>query len=204
MGTFTTLAVCFILATLCWTIYLLQEVREGRARYLMIMVGLVALFHGLRLLTASGVEELQVVAAYSGAVDLMVATLTFAALVVLRAETTRHLATRLQLRLSQAMEPPAPEPGEKAIAEVVSPKRVSPEEKKARSEVALDQLIQSSSIAIVALDKRGEVCSCNSAAEELYGAGKNGLLGKPLPQLKAPLDSAERGSRDLRAAEAHS
>jgi PAS domain-containing protein len=201
MNPFTSVAVCFILATLGWTIFLLPEVREGRARFLFSAVGLVAVFHGLRLLTSSGMKELEIVAAYQGAVDLLVATFTFVAVLILRAETVRHRITRVQLRLSQAMEPPTPLRDGKTVSQVLDSKKAHQERDSALPpQVALHQLMHASPMAIVSFDQSGNVCDCNAAAERLYGVDSGTLLGKPLPPSSPP---ALRPDHKLRAAEAH-
>jgi len=199
MSTFSTLAICFILITIGWTIMLLPTIRESRARFLVIMVGLVAGFHGLRLLTGEGMAELPVVQAYHGVVDLVVASLTYLALVILHAETSYHQATRVRLRLSQAAEAPAPHSREQAVSEVLELKDPS----HLPDEVKLDRLMQASPVAIVALDEHGRVCSCNASAETLFQVRPGDLLGRPLPSIEP---AAGRGGEpgNLNPAEANS
>ncbi len=207
MGKFDSATICFILVTLCWTIVLLQRVREGRARFLIAMVGLVSMFHGLRLLTANGLGALETVARYGGVVDLLVAILMLVALVIVHSEASRHRVTMVQLRLAQANERPVRAldgkmsslllDAKSAETAIGNPVNVPPEK-------LLDSLIQASPVAIVALDESGLVCTCNEAAEKLYSRDHDSLLGKPLPDLRKQAQRKKGEQGGFRPAEAHS
>lgn len=189
MSTLESLAVCLILLTLCWTVVLLQTFRESRARFLMGMVGLVAIFHGVRLLTDSGIGEFSAVAPYEGVVDLVVALLTFAALLIVNTEATSHRTTRVCLRLAQAMEPPVPVVNKSAVSRVfenASPRaRAEGAPKRSPEEAALERLMDSAPVALVAFDASGRVCLSNAAADTLFGVNRGQLVGMSLPGLPA-------------------
>ena len=205
MGTFESASLCFILVTLCGTLVLLQRIKERRIRSLIGMVGLVSMFHGLRLLTARGLEGLEAVAAYSGVADFFVAVLTLVALLVLHGEATRHRLTQLQLRLSQANEPPIPLPDGRVASVVFDPNQTHGPDglvTQVPPEIVLERVIQESPVAIVAFDENGRVSACNHTVEELYGAGERELLGKTLPALDNKRKLRRQRRRGLRPAEA--
>jgi PAS domain-containing protein len=207
MGTMVSASICFVLVTLCGTIVLLQRIKDGRSRFLIGMVGLVAMFHGIRLLTSQGVKGLEAVALYSSVADFLVAVLTFIALLILHGEAIRHRLTRVQLRLSEANEQTVPIPNPKSVSAILDPNRVhSPDGISGQlpPEMVLDKFIQESPVAMVAFDENGDVCTCNRAAEELYGVGTHELLGKQLPALQNKPRSAGTKGQRLRPAEAHS
>ncbi len=207
MSTLCALAVGFILVTICWTVILLQEIKDRRSRFLVGMVGIISVFHGLRLLTDPGLAGFEGAREYGHLVDLLVAILVFVALLILNNETARHRVTQVKLRLSEAMEPPAPVLDKKAISQVFARRQAAKDPVDGgseRPEAVLDRLIQRSPIAIVALDDQGRVCTCNRAAEELYGVNERALLGQPLPPVPAKDESGEKATQRLRAAEAHS
>ncbi len=204
--TLNALTVGFNLVTICWTARLLQDIHDQRARFLVGMVGIMAIFHGLRLLSDPDLSGLPAPAAYGILVDLLVAILVFAALLILNAETERHRATQMQLRLSRAAEPAIPSGGQRVVSKVLDASQPAehagiPRE---RPEVMLDRLIQASSVAIVALDSKGCVCTCNRAAEQLFHVEQKGLLGQPLHRPKSDAHTRDEPESGLQTAEAHS
>lgn len=190
MTAFSSIALCLALVTICWTVVLLQKTSENRARFLIGMVGLVAVFLSLRLLQEYGIWSLAGIAPSSGVVDLLVAVVYFAALILLNGETTRHRATKVCLRLSEANEQPRqayPDPsvtqmlgrtGENSAA-AAGTLSATPE-----TELRLESLIRHSPQPVIVLDDAGRVKLCNEAAaricnyqpEQMKGVCLRGLM----------------------------
>jgi len=106
MNLIVSLTICFVLVTVGWILALLPTVSEHRARFLFGIIGFASVFLGLRVLGETGMLTLPVSDVNVALADLVVAALYLASLLFLRSETTSHQIARVQLRLSQAAEPP--------------------------------------------------------------------------------------------------
>ena len=192
MNLIVSLTICFVLVTVGWILALLPTVSEHRARFLFGIIGFASVFLGLRVLGETGMLTLPVSDVNVALADLVVAALYLASLLFLRSETTSHQIARVQLRLSQAAEPPVAQLDKGAVSRILAGMQEGEADQSgstspgAVEERMLGRLIQASPVAIIGLDETGKVCLSNRAAQDLFRRSAAQLHGKPLPTLKVP------------------
>lgn len=173
------LALLICLATIFWCILLSRRQRNGLDKILTGLLGLIAVYHGLRILTDSGLAALAHFPSMQAWVDVIGACLYFMAALILKSSSSDRAATKLHLRLAEADEK-APDLAAAIIAAV--PELGHP-------------LVESCPLAMIAIDPHGTVTHCNAAAEGLIGWTRQELVGHELPfDPKGPLQSKNGNS----------
>jgi hypothetical protein len=158
-------ALLLCLATILWCILLLRRQRHSLDKVLTGLLGLIATYEALRILKDSGFAMFAHFHMLEGWVDFISACLYLLAALILKTSSVDHAATKVHLRLVEAGEKPADLPS--AISAAV-PELGHP-------------LVDSSPLAIFAIDPHGTVTYCNLAAELLTGWTRSELVGHHLP-----------------------
>ncbi len=159
------IALCVSLATILWCILLARRQRNGLDKILTGLLGLIAIYEALRILKDSGTLMFPVLRKLDGFADLIIASLSLIAALVLRISSIDRAATKAQLRLVEANEKPV-ELGKGATAAVPELKHM---------------LFDACPLATFAVDLHGAVTYWNAAAEALTGRTRDEVLGHPLP-----------------------
>ena len=180
MNALPSIAVVLVLVALCWAIVLLQKVTRDHSRFLVGMIGLMATFHGLRQLKYMNVAPPEMAEIGGQVADVLVAILLFIALVILDGEVASHQSAKIQLRLSQALEPPAPAFNGTVLAQAVGAPVPEPPVAGLPQDHTLRRLIDGAPVAIVGLDQERRVIMTNAAAAKLFGLDREELIGKNL------------------------
>jgi PAS domain-containing protein len=159
------LALFICLATILWCIFLTRRQRNGLDKMLTGLLGLIAVYESFRILKDSGFVAFARFRRIEGWVDLISACLYLLAALILKTSSTDRAATKVHLRLAEADERRV-DMGSAVIAawlELGHP------------------LVDSSPLAIFAIDPHGIVTYWNVAAESLFGWTRNELVGRELP-----------------------
>jgi PAS domain-containing protein len=159
------LALLVCLATILWCILLTRRQRNGLDKMLTGLLGLIAVYEALRIMKDSGLVAFARFRTMEGLVDLISACLYLLAALILKTSSVDREATKVHLRLVEADEKPA-DLSSAVIAAV--PELGHP-------------LVDSSPLAIFAIDAKSIVTHLNPAAENLLGWTRNDLLGHELP-----------------------
>jgi hypothetical protein len=159
------LALLICLATILWCILLTRRQRNGLDKILTGLLGLIAIYDALRILKDSGFNAFTHFRNMEAWVDLIGACLFLVAALILKTSSIDRAATRVHLRLVEADEKPADLANAvmAAVPELGHP------------------LVDSSPLAIFAIDAQGTVIYWNPAAENMIGWTRNELLGHDLP-----------------------
>ena len=157
------LLICIV--TILWCILLVRRQRNRLDQGLTGLLGLIAIYESLRILKDSGFGALAEFHRLDGWVDFVSACLYLVAAVILKTSSVDRSATEVHLRLVEADEKSADLSGG-IIATV--PELGHP-------------LVDSSPLAIFAVDAHGAVTYCNPAAEMLTGWTRTELVGHELP-----------------------
>ena len=161
----TALALLICLATILWCILLTRRQRHGLDKVLTGLLGLIAVYNALRILKDSGLAAFARFRSVEGWVDLTSACLYLVAALILKTSSSDRAATKVHLRLVEADEKPVDLTSAvmAAVPELGHP------------------LLDSSPLAIFAIDAHGVVTHWNAAAESLIGWTRAELLGHELP-----------------------
>jgi PAS domain-containing protein len=159
------LAFLICLATILWCILLLRRQRNGLDKILTGLLGLIAIYEALRILKDSGFEAFAQFRTLEGWVDLISACLYLVAALILKTSSIDRAATKVHLRLVEANEKPV-DLSSAVIAAM--PEFGHP-------------LVDSSPLAIFAVDAHGMVTYWNPAAENMIGWTRSELVGHELP-----------------------
>jgi PAS fold len=159
------LSLLICIATILWCILLTRRQRNGLDKVLTGLLGLIAIYESLRILKDSGFSALARFRTLDTWVDLISACLYLLAALILKTSSVDRSATRVHLRLVEADEKPK-DLANSAIA--VVPELGHP-------------LVDSSPLAMFAIDQHGAVTYCNPAAEMLAGWTRSELVGHELP-----------------------
>jgi hypothetical protein len=159
------LALLICLATILWCILLTRRQRNGLDKILTGLLGLIAIYDSLRILKDSGLAAFVRFRTMEGWVDLISACLYLVAALILKTSSIDRAATKVHLRLVEADEKPMDLTG---VVTAAMPELGHP-------------LVDSSPLAIFALDAHGIVTYWNAAAERLIGWTRNELVGHELP-----------------------
>jgi PAS domain-containing protein len=159
------LALLICLATILWCILLTRRQRNGLDKILTSFLGLIAIYEALRILRDSGFANLDRFRAIEGWVDLISSCLFLVAAFILKTSSSDRAATQVHLRLVEADEKHV-DVSSAVIAAV--PELANP-------------LVDSSALAIFAIDPQGVVTYWNPAAESMLGWTRNELVGHELP-----------------------
>jgi PAS domain-containing protein len=159
------LALLICLATILWCILLTRRQRNGLDRVLTGVLGLIAIYESLRILKDSGVAIFTHFRMLEGWVDFISACLYLLAALILKTSSLDRAASKVHLRLMEAGEKPM-DLANAAIAAM--PELGHP-------------LVDSSPLAMFAIDPHGTVTYCNPAAETLTGWTRSDLVGHQLP-----------------------
>ncbi len=192
MNSLPSISILFVLVALCWAIVLLQKVTRDHSRFLVGMIGLMATFHGLRQLKYLHLAPPEMLKISDQVADVLVAVLLFVALVILDGEVASHQSTKIQLRLSQALEPPAPAFDEKALAHAIGGPGQEASAPESPQGNTVRRLIDGAPVAIVGLNQERRVILTNAAAARLFGVEQNQLIGKDLAALTAAVPPAKQ------------
>jgi PAS domain-containing protein len=159
------LALLVSLATILWCILLTRRQRNGLDKVLTGLLGLIAIYEALRILKNTGFAVFARFRSMEGWVDLISACLYLVAAFILKTSSIDRAATRVHLRLVEAGEKHADLSNAvmAAVPELGHP------------------LVDSSPLAIFAIDAQGAVIYWNPAAENLIGWTRNDLVGHDLP-----------------------
>jgi PAS domain-containing protein len=150
------IALILALATLAMCLRLLRRQRTSTDRYLMGLVGLIAIYQGLNILRNAGVYSLaHQLQGVSGAVDLALAGMTLVSILILRMAARDRLNTKLQLRVAEATRtPPRPAGG---------------------------RLGERSAVAVLGVNADGRINLWHRSSEDFFGWRKEEVLGTRLP-----------------------
>lgn len=160
---FSGLALAMTLGTLFWCLRLVRRQPTKTDRYLMGLLGLIAMYQGLHIVQNAGFWSLgQKMQNISGAVDMTVAALYLTSTLFLHMSSRERHNTRIQLRVVEANQP-APRP--------TKPLPVATER---------------SALAVFGIDPTGEVNLWHNSAEDFFGWRRDEVLGSKLP-FKEPL-----------------
>jgi PAS domain-containing protein len=159
------LALLICLATILWCILLTRRQRSGLDKRLTGLLGLIATYEALRILKDSGLVTFPRFQTMEGWVDLISACLYLLAAVIMKTSSIDRATTKVHLRLVEA--------DEKLVDLSSAVMAAVPE--------LGHPLLESSPLAIFAVDTQGVVTYCNPAAEILLGWTRQELLGHPLP-----------------------
>jgi hypothetical protein len=166
------LALLICIATILWCILLTRRQPNGLDKVLTGLLGLIAIYESLRILKDSGFAAFSRFHVLDGWVDFISACLYLVAALILKTSSVDRSATRVHMRLMEADEKPA-ELGGAAMAAM--PELGHP-------------LMESSPLAIFAIDQHGAVTYWNPAAETLTGWTRSDMVGHDLPfDPKGPL-----------------
>lgn len=167
------LSLLICIATILWCILLARRQRTGLDKALTGLLGLIATYESLRILKDSGLAAFTRFHFLAGWVDFISACLYLVAALILKTSSVDRSATRVHLRLVEADEKPM----ELSHAMAAVPELGHP-------------LVDSSPLAIFAIDPHGAVTYCNPAAELLAGWTRIELVGHQLPfEPAGPLQS---------------
>ena len=152
------LALVLTIATLFWCLRLLRWQHSKKDRYLMALLGLIATYQGLQILSKAGFWAMpQKIEGFGAAVDMTIAGLYFIATLILQfASADRHNA-QLQLRVAEANQSPA------------HPMRPLP------------PMPERTALAVFGVDSRGDINLWHSSAEDFFGWRKDDVVGTRLP-----------------------
>jgi hypothetical protein len=159
------LALLICLATILWCILLTRRQRSGLDKAMTGLLGLIAIYESLRILKDSGFATFAHFHMLEGWVDFVSACLYMIAALILKTSSVDRAATRVHLRLVEAGEKPMDlsNAAMVAVSEMGHP------------------LVDSSPLAMLAINAHGAVTYCNPAAETLTGWTRGELVGRPLP-----------------------
>jgi hypothetical protein len=159
------IALLICLATILWCILLTRRQRNGLDKMLTGLLGSIAVYDALRILKDAGFATFARFRTMEGWVDVISACLYLLAALILKTSSIERAATRVHLRLVEADEKPLDLSGAviAAMPELGHP------------------LMDSSPLAIFAVDAIGAVTYWNAAAESLSGWNRNELVGHELP-----------------------
>ena len=159
------LALLICLATILWCILLTRRQRNGLDKILSGGLGLLVIYDAVRILMDSGFPALAHLKSIEGWVDVTSACLYMGAANILKSSSSDRAAAEVHLRLMEADE----KPFDLTNAVMASLPELS------------HPLLDSSPIAIFAIDARGMVTYWNPAAENLIGWTRTELIGHELP-----------------------
>lgn len=159
------IALCVSLGTILWCILLARRQRNGLDKVLTGLLGLIATYEALRILKDSGTIVFSLLRRWDGFTDLIIASLSLIAALVLRISSIDRAATKAQLRLVEANEKPA----DLAIGATAAVPELR------------HMLFDACPLAAFAVDLHGAVTYWNQAAEALTGWTRDEVLGHPLP-----------------------
>jgi PAS domain-containing protein len=159
------LALLICLATILWCILLTRRQRNGLDKVLTGLLGLIAIYESLRILKDSGFAMFAHFHMLEGWVDFISACLYLLAALILKASSLDRATTKVHLRLVEA--------GEKPMDLACAMTAAVPE--------LGHPLVDSSPLAIFAIDQHGTVTYLNLAAELLTGWTRSELVGHHLP-----------------------
>jgi hypothetical protein len=159
------LALLICLATILWCILLTRRQRNSLDKALTGLLGLIAIYDALRILKDSGIAAFARFRTMEGWVDLISACLYLMGALILKTSSIERSATKVHLRLVEADEKRADMTNAviSAMPELGHP------------------LLDSSPLAIFAIDAHGMVTYWNAAAQTLLGWTRNDLAGRELP-----------------------
>jgi len=159
------LALLVCLATILWCILLTRRQRGGLDKILTGLLGLIAVYEALRILKDSGFAAFMRFRTLEGWVDLISACLYLVAALIMKTSSVDRATTKVHLRLAEA-------DGKSVdLSNAVTA---------AMTEYG-HPLLDSSPLAIFAVDANGVVTYWNVAAEGLIGWTRNEVLGHELP-----------------------
>jgi PAS domain S-box-containing protein len=179
------LLVC--MATVLWCIFLVPRLRHSHDRFLVGLVGLLSIYHGLRLLKDTGTWTGPLDTRLEEIGSFAITGLYLLAVLILEMYTTENRKNVLRLRLAEANQSTGP---------VMS----VPTDPMSLHDLS-QAVMESSPLPMYAVDRAGAVCYWNSAAERLFGYGRNEVMGRQLPALEEVETSSEHvePARYLRA-----
>src|ERR1700733_1302364 len=159
------LALLICLATILWCILLTRRQRNSLDKALTGLLGLIAIYDALRILKDSGIAAFARFRSMEGWVDLVSACLYLMGALILKTSSIERSATKVHLRLVEHDEKRADMTNAvmAAMPELGHP------------------LLDSSPLAIFAIDAHGMVTYWNAAAQTLLGWTRNELVGHELP-----------------------
>lgn len=159
------LALLICLATILWCILLTRRQRNGLDKVLTGLLGLIAVYESLRILKDSGFGPFTRFRTLDVWVDFASACLYMLAALILKTSSADRTGSRIYLRLMEAGEK-LPELAHAVLASM--PDMGHP-------------LVDSSPLAVFAIDVHGMVTYCNPAADLLTGWTRGDLVGHDLP-----------------------
>jgi len=172
IGPLLGLSVIMTLVAVLWCVILMPRLKDGRDRFLVGLVSLISIHHGLRLLQQGGLMGPE----SQGMLDMasfLVTGLYALAVVMLEIYTKEYRRNRYRLRLAEGNEAPPLQPYRLQAIDMGAMREVS------------QAVADSSPLPMFAVDPQGDVCYWNSAAEKLFGWRKAEVMGRPLPPLAA-------------------
>lgn len=143
------------LATLFWCLKLLRRVCTKMERYMMGILGLIAMYHGLHILQAEGFWTPPQYPGVTGAVDMSISGMCLACALILQVFSAERHSARIQLRVAQVNLAPVG--------------------------AGYSGLPDRAALAVFGLDARGIINLWHSTSEEFFGWRRDEVLGTRLP-----------------------
>jgi len=177
----TGMSVALCLLTLGWCALLVPRLKFSLDRFLVGLVGLLCTYHGVKMLREAGVLKGVGGPGVDTVSSVAITALYLLAVGILQFYTAEHRNLKYKLRLTEAREAPP-------LAPAVSVARDSH-----RVQEISHAVLESSPLAMYAVDPAGSVCCWNSAAERMFGWRKAEVIGRRLPVVR----SSEEGGYTL-------
>lgn len=166
-------ALILTLITTLWCLIRLRQIQYTMDRALVSMVGLLAVYQGLRMLQGAGWLP---AATIDTAVNLAVAILLLAAGLVVHQVSQERRREKIALRMAEANE-------RRSLTLGGSLQGIS-----ARAEIPSASLLDAAPLPMFAIGMDGCVSYWNHAAERLLGYRRDEVLGQRLPSLLKPVE----------------
>jgi PAS domain-containing protein len=184
LNPFAIVSVLLCLCAITQCAVLMTRLPEGKDRFLVGLMGMLSVQHGVRIIGEVGVLFDWHQPGSDPITNLLIPGLYLSVILLLNRYTAEHRRVRYQLRLSEAREalpatPFVPAPGDQLRAQEIS-----------------NAVLESLPLPAYALDPSGSVCYWNSAAERLFGWTRSEVLGRKVSDLGLDAGVAAGGSAD--------
>jgi PAS domain-containing protein len=158
-------ALCVCLGTILWCIVLTRRQNSRLDKMLTGLLGLIAIYQAMRVLTDAGVVHLSNLRRLDGWVNLLIASVYLIAALILKLSSVDRASTKVRLRLVEANERTL------ELTKIGAPAPPDP----------ACIIFDSSPFATFASDSNNTVIYWNSAAEDLLGWKREEVIGRRLP-----------------------
>ncbi|MEZ5354299.1 MAG: PAS domain S-box protein [Bryobacteraceae bacterium] len=168
----TILSFLLCVVAVLWCAVMMPKLRFGKDRFVVGLVGMLSVHHGFTMLGQAGVWLGAAPTATGQWVTLGATALYLVTVIILERATTENRRNQFRLRLAEGNQAPPPKPVMRGRSGENSP-GVSPH--------MTDAVIESSPLAMFAVDANGAICCWNTAAEKEFGWSKSEVIGRETP-----------------------